>query len=291
MYSVSAQTNDVGIIKVPLNTTSNFSLDPEQICSTLSSNPQIKMIYITSPGNPTANLIRKTDLLPLLNHPTWNGLVVLDEAYIDFSPPNSSLAEYVLEFPNLVVLQTLSKAFGLAGIRLGVAFAAPPVARLLNSLKAPYNISNPTSELAQQALSPQGLAVMEGNVRQINSQRQRLLEGMPRIPGVGRFLGGAEANFLLVEMLDSPGGRPSNEVALAVYERLAESRGVVVRFRGKEVGCLGCLRVTVGTEGEVTRFLRELESVLEEIYAGKGGRGIAEGEEVQKEREANDVVS
>ncbi|GAB7366141.1 hypothetical protein MBLNU230_g7703t1 [Neophaeotheca triangularis] len=291
MYSVSAQTNDVGIIKVPLNASDDFSLHTTAINETLTAHPEIKMIYITSPGNPTANLIRKTDLIPLLTHPTWNGLVVLDEAYIDFSPPGSSLAEWVLEWPNLVVLQTLSKAFGLAGIRLGVAFAAAPVARLLNSLKAPYNISNPTSELAQQALGAPGLQVMDSNVRKIVDQRDRLLRAMPRIPGVGDFLGGADSNFLLVEMLDRPGGKPSNEVAVAVYERLAETRGVVVRFRGKEVGCEGCLRVTVGTEKEVTRFLAELERVLGEVYGGKGGKGKGNEEEEVREREANGVVA
>ena len=118
---------------------------------------------------------------------------------------------------------------------------------------------------------------------------------MPRIPGVGRFRGGEESNFLLVEMLEKPGGEPSNEVALQVYERLAETRGVVVRFRGKELGCFGCLRVTVGTEHEVTRFLEELERVLSDIYSGHGEHGETNGvtkeEEAKKEREANGVIA
>jgi histidinol-phosphate aminotransferase len=112
---------------------------------------------------------------------------------------------------------------------------------------------------------------------------------LPKIPGVGKLRGGTESNFLLYQMLDGPGGKPSNEVALAVYEGLAEERGVVVRFRGKEHGCLGCLRITVGTEKEVTRFLQEIRMVLEGIYKSSGKVGGKE--EQRKEREANDVVA
>lgn len=131
------------------------------------------------------------------------------------------------EWTNLVVMQTLSKVFGLAGIRLGAAFTSPEIARLLNNLKAPYNISSPTSALACAALQPENLAVMRGNRERIVEQRNRLIQELPRIPGVGNFLGGAESNFLLTEILDRPrsgGGQPSNETALAVYERLAETK-------------------------------------------------------------------
>ncbi|KAB8074991.1 pyridoxal phosphate-dependent transferase [Aspergillus leporis] len=268
MYGVSAQVNDVEIVKVPLDVENGFQLQTDKINETLSADESIKMAYICSPGNPTANLIRKSDIQKVLEHPTWNGVVVVDEAYIDFAPEGSSLAEWVNDWPNLVVMQTLSKAFGLAGIRLGVAFTSPPIARLLNSLKAPYNISSPTSALAMAALSPNNMAVMKKYREQIIAQRERLLQELPKIPGVGRFLGGQESNFLLVEMLDKPaseGGKPSNQIALGAYEAMAENRGVVVRFRGKELGCEGCLRVTVGTEQEVTRFLQELRVVLDSL--------------------------
>ncbi|TKA67142.1 hypothetical protein B0A55_09325 [Friedmanniomyces simplex] len=291
MYSVSAQVNDVEVIKVPLNVDDGFSAQADKINARLAEDPSIKLVYLCSPGNPTANLVRKEDVQHVLEHPTWNGVAVLDEAYIDFAPEGSSLAEWVAEWPNLVVMQTLSKAFGLAGIRLGAAFTSPEVARLLNSLKAPYNISNPTSQLAIQALQPRNLEVMCAHREQIIKQRERLLAEMPRIPGVGRFLGGRESNFLLVEMLDRLEGKPSNEVALQVYERLAETRGVVVRFRGKELGCLGCLRVTVGTENEVTRFLAELKSVLEDVHSGWVSKLSGRMEEEQKEKEANGVIA
>ncbi|KAJ5207971.1 hypothetical protein N7449_002350 [Penicillium cf. viridicatum] len=269
MYSVSAQVNDLEIVKVPLDATNGFHLQADKVNEALSADPSIKLAYICSPGNPTANLIRKEDIRKVLEHPTWNGIVVVDEAYIDFAPEGSSLAEWVTEWPNLVVMQTLSKAFGLAGIRLGVAYASVEVARLLNSLKAPYNISSPTSALASAALTAPNMAVMHSFRSQIIAQRDRLLTELPTIPGVGQFLGGSDANFLLVQILDAE-GRPSNVTALAAYEAMAEKRGVVVRFRGKELGCEGCLRITVGTEAEVTKFLQELQIVLSGLRAGSG---------------------
>ena len=292
MYAVSAQVNDLEVVKIPLDTANSFKLRPQAINEALSKDSFIKLVYICSPGNPTANLIAKSDLRQVLDHPTWNGVVVLDEAYIDFSPEGSSLAEWVLEWPNLVVMQTLSKAFGLAGIRLGAAFSTPPVARLLNSLKAPYNISSPTSELAQAALQPKALTIMRANREKIVGQRERMLKQLPLIPGVGRFLGGADSNFLLVEILDRPrsqGGKPSNETALAVYERLAETKGVVVRFRGKEVGCLGCLRITVGTEEEVDQMLHQTQAVLTDLYDREDNPKQANEE--NREKQANGIIA
>lgn len=291
MYSVSAHVNDVDIVKVPLDVSRGFQLQADKINEALAEDSSIKMVYICSPGNPTANLISKEDVLKVLEHPSWNGIVVVDEAYIDFAPEGSSLAEWVTEWPNLVVMQTLSKAFGLAGIRLGAAFTSAPIARLLNSLKAPYNISSPTSALAKAALSPKSLAVMRANREKIIVQRSRLLEELPKIPGVGRFLGGRESNFLLVEILDKPaseGGKPSNVTALAAYEAMAEKKGVVVRFRGKELGCEGCLRITVGTEPENTKFLSQLRAVLDNLYSGTPV--TASKEEAKKEELASQVV-
>lgn len=288
MYAVSAQVNDLEVVKVPLDTDNHFALRPEAINHQLSSDPSIKIVYVCSPGNPTANLVSKSDLRQVLEHPSWNGVVVLDEAYIDFAPEGTSLAEWVTEWPNLVVMQTLSKAFGLAGIRLGAAFSSPEIAGLLNNLKAPYNISSPSSALAEAALHPKGLEVMRSNRAKILQQRDRMLKELPQVPGVGRFLGGADSNFLLVEVLDKPrdqGGKPSNKAALAVYEALAEQRGVVVRFRGKELGCEGCLRITVGTESEVDKFLNEIRDVL----AWSPGKVEVDGD--VNEREVNGIVA
>ncbi|MCJ1380918.1 histidinol-phosphate transaminase [Xylographa soralifera] len=290
MYAVSAQVNDLEVVKVPLNASKAFSLQPEAINEKLALDPHIKVVYLCSPGNPTANLISKLAIQKILEHPTWNGIVVVDEAYIDFASEGSSLANWVMEWPNLIVLQTLSKAFGLAGIRLGTAFTSPEIAALLNNLKAPYNISTITSALACQAMQPESLEVMRSNRSKIVKQRERMLAEMPKIPGIGRFLGGAESNFLLVEILDKPrnsGGQPNNEIALAVYEGLAENKGVVVRFRGKEPGCYGCLRITVGTDGEVDKFLEEMRTVLEEAYMGK----LDMDNGIEDAKVANDIVA
>lgn len=290
MYTVSAQVNDVGLVKIPLLPAPEFGIDVPAISSALSFSEAstIKLVYLCSPGNPTGSLIKKEDVRKVLEHPTWNGVVVLDEAYIDFAPEGSSLAEWVAEWPNLVVMQTLSKAFGLAGIRLGAAFTSPPIAALLNNLKAPYNVSSPASAIACQALSEGGLAVMRGNREKILKQRDRLLNELPKVKGIGRFRGGTASNFLLVEILDKE-GKPDNVTALKVYERLAENRGVVVRFRGKEFGCLGCLRITVGTESEVERFLKEVGDVIAQVHGESGGvNGVVEE---KKEKEANGVVA
>jgi histidinol-phosphate aminotransferase len=291
MYAVSAQVNDIEIVHVPLDVKNGFSLQPGKINESVASDSSIKMVYICSPGNPTGSLIRKEHVRQVLEHPTWNGVVVLDEAYIDFAADGSSLAEWVLEWPNLVVMQTLSKAFGLAGIRLGAAFASPEVAGLLNNLKAPYNISSPTSALATAALEQDGLAVMRENRVRILQQRDRLMKELPKIPGIGRFLGGTESNFLLVQILDQPcesGGRPHSPTALAVYKTMAEQRGVVVRFRGNELGCEGSLRITVGTEKEVELFLLEIAAVLKKIHQRDAS---ANGKEEQRaEYRANSVA-
>lgn len=288
MYAVSAQVNDVSIVKVPLLGAPDFKLDVDAVMDTLSKEKDIKIIYLCSPGNPTGTLIPKADFERILAHPTWNGVVVADEAYIDFAPSDASLAQLVVEYPNLVVMQTLSKAFGLAGIRLGAAFTSPSIARVLNSLKAPYNISSPTSTLASHAVSEAGLVVMKDNVQKLVTQRERLVRELPKIDGVGRLRGGEASNFLLYEMLNVK-GEPDNVTALAVYKALAETKGVVVRFRGKEHGCLGCLRITVGTEAEVTKFLEALRKTLTEVRQTGSKTGGAEEE--SKEKAANAVVA
>lgn len=118
MYKVSAQVNDVEVVTVELDLKSgNFELRPDAINEVLEKDPDIKLVYICSPGNPTSALVDPSAVQKILAHPTWNGVVVVDEAYVDFAPDGSSLAPWVVEYPNLVVMQTLSKAFGLAGIR------------------------------------------------------------------------------------------------------------------------------------------------------------------------------
>ena len=190
----------------------------------------------------------------------------MDEAYIDFAAPHSSLCTAVTRYPNLIVLQTLSKSFGLAGIRLGILFSFPEIAHLLNRMKAPYNISSPASALGMRALSPEGLAVWKHNVADILEQRQLLLDALqkgkkarkPGVPGIGDIIGGLDANFLLVQIVDGD-GEPNNEIAKNLFTTLAEKMGVVVRFRGGERGCTGALRITVGTRDEMQTLLLRLQ--------------------------------
>ena len=264
MYAVSAQVNDVAITKVPLGPGPAFALDVPAIHAALAADPTIKLAYLCSPGNPTGSLLAKADVESVLAHPSWNGVVVVDEAYIDFAADDASLAELVTEYPNLVVMQTLSKAFGMAGIRLGAAFTSPEIAGLLNNMKAPYNIPSPTSAFAMSALRETGLAQMRSNRDKLVAQRDRLVRELPQVGGVGRRRGGTASNFLLYEMLNAS-GEPDNTVTQAVYEQMAQNQGVVVRFRGKEHGCTGCLRITVGTDDEVTRFLDSLKTVLADV--------------------------
>ncbi|KAJ4336826.1 histidinol-phosphate transaminase [Ascochyta clinopodiicola] len=270
MYAVSAQVNDVGVVEVPLLSPPSFALDVPAINLALSNDASIKLTYVASPGNPTGSLLSKADVEQILTHPTWNGVVVLDEAYIDFAPDDASFAGLVMEYPNLVVLHTLSKAFGMAGIRVGAAYAPTPIASLLNNLKAPWSIPSPSSALASYTISQEGLFVMRQNRNKVKIQRDRLLKELPDVDGVGRIRCGTSSNFLLFEVLNSC-GHPDNLVAVRVYDKLAKTKGVVVRFRGKEVNCHGCLRITVGTGDEITKFLNSLREVLADVRGKKTG--------------------
>ncbi|KAK7204196.1 histidinol-phosphate aminotransferase [Myxozyma melibiosi] len=268
MYGVSANVNDVEVVKVDLDlATPGFPVRTDAVCEALTNDPSIHVVYLCSPGNPTASLVDPAAVKKILELPSWNGIVVVDEAYIDFSAPGSSLAPWVTKYDNLIVMQTVSKAFGMAGIRLGVSYTSAPIARILNAVKAPYNISSVTSELALLALSPESIANMRVKLAAIIEQRDRLLTELPKIPGVGKFIGGNDSNFLLVQILDKPGGEPSSAVANKVYETLAQNKGVVIRFRGKEPGCVGALRITVGTKEENDVLLEKMAETLAATYA------------------------
>lgn len=268
MYLICATVNDVEMVTVPL-TTPDFQIDVEAILAKLSADPSIKLIYITSPGNPTAKLVDCKLIVDLLKRAqeSWNGLVVVDEAYIDFVDPTApntsqSVSTLVNQFPNLVVLQTLSKSFGLAGVRLGITFATPGLSRFLNAMKYPYNILSLTSAVAVRSTQAEdGLKVMQGYVKKIKNERARLLETLSKIDGIGKNIGGLDANFLLIQILDST-GTPSNEVAAKLYNTLAVENGVVVRFRGKELNCTGALRLSIGTEEENATLVEKITLVL-----------------------------
>ncbi len=242
MYKVSARINNVGILEVPLD--EKFQPDTSAILET-ARREKPKILFLCSPNNPTANDLRQTDLLKLIEF--FPGIVVVDEAYIDFSG-RESLAPLVQQYPNLVVLQTFSKAFGLAGIRLGVAVSTPEIISWLLKVKSPYNINKLTARVALEAFTHMDL--IRHNIRKIREERERISRQLEQMAGVEKVFP-SHANFILFRI-----GK-----AEEIYRQLAE-RGIIVRYRGNEPGCEGCLRVTVGMPDENDRFIKTLKELL-----------------------------
>jgi len=239
MYEVSANINNVKLNKVPL--TSSFQLDLEALEQAIK--PNTKIIWICSPNNPTGNSIDREAIELILNN--FDGLVVIDEAYINFSRQQSWLSD-LQDYPNLVVLQTLSKAWGLAGIRLGMAFASKEIIAYFNKVKPPYNISEPVQELAVKALDEIG-QVNDMIVTLVN-ERQQLATAFLQLEEVLQ-VNPSDANFLLVKVKD----------ASAVYAYLV-AQGIVVRDRSNVLLCEGCLRITIGTPLENKNLLESLRN-------------------------------
>ncbi|KAJ3286345.1 histidinol-phosphate transaminase [Rhizoclosmatium sp. JEL0117] len=263
MYSVCANINDVGIVKVPLDVTDGkFSIIPSEIKKALAADKSIKIVFLCSPGNPTGTLIAEKDIKEILEFQEYDGVVLVDEAYIDFCKEPSSVASWTTKYPNLIVIQTLSKSFGLAGIRVGIAITNPDIARVFNNTKAPYNVSTLASTVAIEALQPAGIAKMNSNVQQIWKQRDDLIAALNKFPRVRGILGANDANFVVVQLVNEK-GESDNEFAMSVYKRLAETEKIVVRFRGMELGCTGCLRISIGTEAEHKVLLEKLAELLQ----------------------------
>jgi len=234
MYEVSASINDVVVKKVPL--LSNFQLDLEGIENAIDQHT--KLIWICSPNNPTGNSILYGDMEMIINN--FDGLVVVDEAYINFAKQRSLLST-LQDYPNLVVMQTLSKAWGLAALRLGIAFASSAIISWLNKIKPPYNINQATQEIALQAL--QEVGQVNEMIRQLVGMREELAIQLENLPMVEKVYP-SDANFLLVKVKD----------AVKLYEHLLAD-SIVVRDRSKVKLCEGCLRVTVGAEEENKKLI------------------------------------
>lgn len=240
MYEVSANINNVETRKV--NLLSNFQLDLNGIAEAIDEHT--KLIFICSPNNPTGNSIVRTDIETVLAN--FKGLVVIDEAYINYAKQRTFIKE-LTEYPNLVVMQTFSKAWGLAALRLGMAFAARPVIDVLNKVKPPYNINQATQDIALEALK---------NIVQVNDwikitveEREKLSSDLTALPMV-RKVYPSDANFVLVEV----------EEALKTYNALVE-QGIIIRDRSKVTLCEGCLRITIGTKKENETLLNALKSI------------------------------
>ena len=237
MYAVAAATNDVQMRSVPLGP--DFSLPVQARLD--AADEHSKLLFLCSPNNPSGNAFPAAQLTDLIRR--WPGIVVLDEAYADFSA-EGSLRGRLSEFPNLVIFQTLSKAYGLAALRLGMAFASPYVIRLMSMVKYPYNINQATQELAAKALSEP----VDAQIAEIVAQRRRVAAALPAFRCVRRVYP-SDANFLLVQVDDAD----------ALYEHLLAD-GIIVRNRSRVPQCAGCLRITVGLPSENDKLLKSFEA-------------------------------
>ncbi len=239
MYQVSADINDVEVKKVPL--TSDFQLDLPGIEAGIDDNT--KIIFICSPNNPTGNSLSKEDIEALLNN--YFGIVVIDEAYINFSRFRSFTQE-LKDYPQLVILQTLSKAWGLAALRVGMAFSSEEIIAVMNKIKPPYNINQASQELVLQALDEVGQ--VNDMIRIIVDERELLKTSLEALPVV-KHIYPSDANFILVRVTD----------AKALYQELL-TKGIVVRDRSSVVLCEGCLRITIGTPAENKKLLEAIKN-------------------------------
>lgn len=241
MYEVAADTNNTKCIKVQLN--NDFSLNSEAILDAV--NEQTKIIFLCSPNNPTGNILSREEIYKIIKH--FPGIVVVDEAYIDFAS-TPSFTEVFISFPNLVILQTLSKAWGAAAIRLGMAFASVEIIDIFNKVKYPYNINQLTQEYALKVLShPEE---MQRQVQLIRSERDRIGDILIRPPFSYKVYP-SEANFILVEVGDANG----------IYNSLVD-KGIVVRNRNNVALCQGCLRITIGTPEENEVLLKTIQEII-----------------------------
>jgi histidinol-phosphate aminotransferase len=240
MYGVSASINNVEIRNVAL--TPDFQLQPEKILA--AADAQSKILFICSPNNPSGNAVKREDIHYLLEN--FPGIVVVDEAYIDFSSEPSLIHE-LDQYPNLLVMQTFSKAWGLASLRLGMAFASPELIAILNQIKPPYNISGLTQETVLAALPNKGK--VEELIWKIKEERTFLKQELQKLPEVLK-IHPSDANFLLVQVPD----------ANRFYEGLIKEK-VIVRNRSTVLHCEGCLRITVGTRDETLALLQAFEKI------------------------------
>ncbi len=240
MYGVCAATNDVEMREVTLG--NDYSLPTDALLAAADENS--KLMWICSPNNPTGNAFPIEEIERLLSE--FRGMVIVDEAYIDFSS-TTSFTTLLDKYPNLIVLQTLSKAWGMAGLRLGLAFASEQVAELFARVKYPYNINGPTQRTVIDRLIGENAGI-SCQVAEIISERTMLAKALAECPIIEKVYP-SDANFLLVKTADPD----------SLYDRLIAA-GVIVRNRNKVKGCEGCLRITVGTPEENQKVLNVIQN-------------------------------
>ncbi|MEO9965675.1 MAG: histidinol-phosphate transaminase [Reichenbachiella sp.] len=239
MYPVLAAINNVAIRKVNLDM--GFQLNADKMINT--SDERTKIFFLCSPNNPSGNLLNKAEVKKILN--LQRGLVVIDEAYIDFSSSESWLSE-LDNYPNLVVCQTLSKAWGLAGLRVGMCFASAKLIKVLNAIKPPYNVNQLSQRAALNALNNE--TGFKRNLSIILDEREKVEDSLRNFSCVTQIYP-SEANFLLIKVDDAD----------KLYRFLMD-RQIVVRNRSKEYLCNGCLRLTIGTPEENKKLLAGIEA-------------------------------
>jgi histidinol-phosphate aminotransferase len=243
MYAVAAAVNNVETLSIPLKP--DFQLDLPAMVAAFS--PRVKILFLCSPNNPSGNFLHREDIRDLLHR--FTGLIVLDEAYVDFSP-EASLLPLLAQYPRLVILQTFSKAWGLAGLRAGMAFANPEIIAILEKIKYPYNVNSHTQKLLLQALQQKNR--FETIRNQIIAERDKLKSELQKLTIV-KQVHPSNANFLLVKFSD----------AASIFQKLLEC-GIVVRDRSKQTHCENCLRLTIGTADEnklLIQTLKKIESI------------------------------
>ena len=241
MYDVLANLNAVDNILVPLSP--DFQLEVDSILDAIK--PQTKLLFICSPNNPSGNSVERKAIERLLKN--FNGLVVIDEAYIDFTK-DPSWTQVLEQYPNLIVTQTLSKAYGLAGIRLGICYASKEIIAVLNKIKPPYNINSLTQEAAIKAFENKDS--VQAQIESILNERSNLINAFKSVPFIKKIYP-SEANFILIKVDD----------ANKRYEELIKN-GIVVRNRSSQLHCENCLRITVGTPSENTQLITLLKTLI-----------------------------
>ena len=240
MYEVLANTNAIELLKIPL--VENFQPNVKEIIK--GQDAKTKVLFLCSPNNPTANSFDATSIETLIKE--FNGIVVIDEAYIDFSIEDSWLGR-LDEFPNLIVTQTLSKAYGLAAIRLGICYASKEIISILNKIKPPYNVNQLTQDVALQSILNQ--EKVKNDITAIISERNQLIRDLENVEIVEKVYS-SDANFLLVQVDD----------ANLRYKQLVKL-GIIVRNRTTQILCDNCLRFTVGTPDENKKLINTLKLV------------------------------
>jgi histidinol-phosphate aminotransferase len=239
MYEVSANINDIAIRRVPL--TPDFQLNLEGIAEAIDENT--KLIFICSPNNPTGNSIDREAIETILAN--FEGLVVIDEAYINYSKQKTFIQE-LTEYSNLVILHTLSKAWGLAALRLGMAFASEEIIEIFNKVKPPYNINQASQKLALEALD--NVEQVNSWIKQTTAERDKLITDLAALEFVSHIYP-SDANFILAKTFDPR----------KIYTYLTE-QGIIVRDRSKVELCEGCLRITIGTPAENQDLINSLRN-------------------------------